>query len=193
MRADRHQPSRPGHRKLLIKIGIDGLVLEVVGAGDGPRLARAIRRAWMQLPGPWRGKIEAHCRRPRRSQPAATGLRLVLRSRSLESHLPKARRRGAHTYAWTDDRRGVINFWSPITDRLPPSLLRGLIGHELAHLAMAAAGGSDAASVAADERATDWMARAWRFPTDEIDDWINEHVWYWRLVPVWRTNAAKKK
>lgn len=193
MRADCHQASRHTRRNKSIKIGIDGLILEVVGAGDGPRLARAIRQAWLQLPSPWRSKIAAHCRRPRRSQPALTGLRLVLRSRSLESHLPRARRRGAHTYAWTDDQRGVINFWAPVTDRLPSPLLRGLIGHELAHLAMAAAGGSDAMSVAADERATDWLARGWGFATDEIDDWIDEHVWYWRLVPVWRDHVGKQK
>jgi hypothetical protein len=69
----------------------------------------------------------------------------------------------------------------------------GLIGHELCHVAMSAAGGSDAMSVAADERTTDWMARAWGFKTYEIDEWIEEHVRYWRVRPVWRDHARTKR
>src|SRR5579859_6923538 len=101
-----------------IQLGVNDLVLDVVGDANGVRFAAAFITVWQVLPGGWRRVLLMHWRRRRRTRPRAERPTITLQSRSLDAH-GRGNRRGEVTIDQVDCHGDRLAFFAPVLDHVP--------------------------------------------------------------------------
>ena len=145
------------------------------GYCDEERLARVFRQTWRRLP--LRAcrailKLWREQRRPEgpRAQPAP----LIEALPNWAIGDSNARDLGVLSSVELSATPMRLCFWAPAVDLLPDEQLATIIAHELAHVAVLAREGSDAAQD--EEYVNEVLTTGWGFPPLQLQDWAHEHA-----------------